>query len=350
MLVFPERVLQGDIPNRDFLHLYGPGSLWALAGAFKVFGVSLLTERLFGLAAADRRSCSASTRSPAAGAARSRSRARVAVGADHHPVRAHRAGVGRRGRPRRWSGSPPGRRRPRADDESRARGFAFVSGVLLGARAAVPPRSRRRGRARDARARLGLDAARAQPAARRASRSASSPYLDPPRRPPDRATSCDGHGARAGVRPARRAPPAGPAAVGPPRRLPAARRRRSQQLSWPIPDLERLAAAVRLVLRAARRRWRCSSSSRASAPDARRPDVAAARDAARRRAVQRRASCRRRCSASTPRTSPGSAACRSASCRSRSSSSCGAVAPRRADRPASRSRRAGARSLVAGAS
>jgi hypothetical protein len=49
MLVFPERVLAGDVPNRDFLHLYGPGSLWALAGTFKVFGVSLLTERLFGL-------------------------------------------------------------------------------------------------------------------------------------------------------------------------------------------------------------------------------------------------------------------------------------------------------------
>ena len=49
MLVFPEIVLHGAIPNRDFLHLYGPGSLWALAGAFKVFGVSLLTERLFGL-------------------------------------------------------------------------------------------------------------------------------------------------------------------------------------------------------------------------------------------------------------------------------------------------------------
>ncbi len=49
MLVFPERVLKGDIPNRDFLHLYGPGSLWALAGVFKVFGVSLLTERVFAL-------------------------------------------------------------------------------------------------------------------------------------------------------------------------------------------------------------------------------------------------------------------------------------------------------------
>lgn len=46
MLVFPELVLRGELPNRDFLHLYGPGGLWVLAGAFKVFGVSLLVERL----------------------------------------------------------------------------------------------------------------------------------------------------------------------------------------------------------------------------------------------------------------------------------------------------------------
>ena len=50
MLVFPERVLHGDLPNQDFLHLYGPGSLWVLAGVYKVFGVQLLNERLFGLA------------------------------------------------------------------------------------------------------------------------------------------------------------------------------------------------------------------------------------------------------------------------------------------------------------
>jgi hypothetical protein len=49
MLVFPEQVLKGAIPNRDFLHLYGPGSLWALAGVFKVFGTSLLSERGFGM-------------------------------------------------------------------------------------------------------------------------------------------------------------------------------------------------------------------------------------------------------------------------------------------------------------
>ena len=31
MLVFPELVLRGEVPNRDFLHLYGPGGLWVLA-------------------------------------------------------------------------------------------------------------------------------------------------------------------------------------------------------------------------------------------------------------------------------------------------------------------------------
>ena len=49
MLAFPEFVLRGLRPNRDFLHLYGPGSLWALAGTYKVFGVSLATERWFGV-------------------------------------------------------------------------------------------------------------------------------------------------------------------------------------------------------------------------------------------------------------------------------------------------------------
>jgi hypothetical protein len=49
MIVFPERLLHGDIPNRDFLHLYGPGSIWTIAGFFKVFGVSMWTERVVGL-------------------------------------------------------------------------------------------------------------------------------------------------------------------------------------------------------------------------------------------------------------------------------------------------------------
>ena len=50
MLVFPDRVLHGSVPNKDFLYLYGPGSLWALAAVYKVFGTHLLVERLAGLA------------------------------------------------------------------------------------------------------------------------------------------------------------------------------------------------------------------------------------------------------------------------------------------------------------
>lgn len=49
MLVFPERVLAGDLPNRDFLHLYGPGSLWGLAAWYEVAGRTLAAERVYGL-------------------------------------------------------------------------------------------------------------------------------------------------------------------------------------------------------------------------------------------------------------------------------------------------------------
>ena len=48
MLTFPEMVLNGRVPNRDFLHLYGPGSLWVLAAVFAVFGVNLAAERAVG--------------------------------------------------------------------------------------------------------------------------------------------------------------------------------------------------------------------------------------------------------------------------------------------------------------
>jgi hypothetical protein len=48
MLAFPELVLKGFVPHRDFLHLYGPGDLWLLAGVYKVFGVRLEAERAIG--------------------------------------------------------------------------------------------------------------------------------------------------------------------------------------------------------------------------------------------------------------------------------------------------------------
>jgi len=49
MLVFPRLVQDGRIPNVDFLHLYGPGSLDALAGWYWIFGYTLEAERSFGL-------------------------------------------------------------------------------------------------------------------------------------------------------------------------------------------------------------------------------------------------------------------------------------------------------------
>ena len=49
MLVFPKLVQQGRIPNVDFLHLYGPGSLDVLALWYRVFGYTLEAQRSFGL-------------------------------------------------------------------------------------------------------------------------------------------------------------------------------------------------------------------------------------------------------------------------------------------------------------
>ncbi|MCZ7629567.1 MAG: hypothetical protein M5U19_11160 [Microthrixaceae bacterium] len=48
MLVFPEQILEGAVPHRDFLHLYGPGSIYMLAAVYKLFGTSIYTERLVG--------------------------------------------------------------------------------------------------------------------------------------------------------------------------------------------------------------------------------------------------------------------------------------------------------------
>jgi hypothetical protein len=49
MLVFPRLVEQGRLPNVDFLHLYGPGSLDVLALWYWIFGYTLEAQRSFGL-------------------------------------------------------------------------------------------------------------------------------------------------------------------------------------------------------------------------------------------------------------------------------------------------------------
>ena len=43
------RVEAGQVPHRDFYFIYGPANIYLLAGLFKVFGQSLLVERLFDL-------------------------------------------------------------------------------------------------------------------------------------------------------------------------------------------------------------------------------------------------------------------------------------------------------------
>src|SRR5258705_13252526 len=50
LLVAPELVLQGKVPHRDFGIYNGPGNLWTLAVVYKALGVSIISERLAGLA------------------------------------------------------------------------------------------------------------------------------------------------------------------------------------------------------------------------------------------------------------------------------------------------------------
>jgi hypothetical protein len=50
LIVFgAERVLNGQIPYRDFWTMYGPGQLYVLAGLFRLFGASIMVERVFDL-------------------------------------------------------------------------------------------------------------------------------------------------------------------------------------------------------------------------------------------------------------------------------------------------------------
>jgi len=41
------RVLNGDIPSRDFYVVYGPGQFYVLAGLFKIFGTNVLVARIY---------------------------------------------------------------------------------------------------------------------------------------------------------------------------------------------------------------------------------------------------------------------------------------------------------------
>jgi len=47
IVVGAQRVLEGDVPYRDFWAIYGPGQFYAVAGLFRLFGSSILVEQLW---------------------------------------------------------------------------------------------------------------------------------------------------------------------------------------------------------------------------------------------------------------------------------------------------------------
>jgi hypothetical protein len=49
LLVYPELILKGQLPYRDFETFYGPANLWVLAAAYAGFGPSIFAERAVGL-------------------------------------------------------------------------------------------------------------------------------------------------------------------------------------------------------------------------------------------------------------------------------------------------------------
>jgi len=49
LLVYPELILKGKLPYRDFETFYGPGNLWTLAASYAAFGVHVDVERAVGL-------------------------------------------------------------------------------------------------------------------------------------------------------------------------------------------------------------------------------------------------------------------------------------------------------------
>jgi hypothetical protein len=49
LLVYPELILKGNLPYRDFETFYGPANIYLLSGVYAVFGPSILAERATGL-------------------------------------------------------------------------------------------------------------------------------------------------------------------------------------------------------------------------------------------------------------------------------------------------------------
>ena len=226
MLYFPERIARGDVPNVDFLHLYGPGSLQVLTGWYGVFGHNLAAERTFGLLQHVGILLALFTLARAWGRLAATAVAALAVFYVLTPDRPDGDGLERRPRPHaveRGRSSLRGVAASRRDDPGRRRWAWVAAGVLAGLALtyrpdlviAVAPAPR-----------LGVveaaDSAAARAARRR--RRARSDVGAP--RDGRAGRRLPGHGHRPGVPPAGGARAAPPAVVGPPRRWPAGGRRR----------------------------------------------------------------------------------------------------------------------------
>src|SRR2546428_8380528 len=49
VLVYPEMILKGQLPYRDFESIYGPGNVLILSAAYATFGTNIFVERAVGL-------------------------------------------------------------------------------------------------------------------------------------------------------------------------------------------------------------------------------------------------------------------------------------------------------------
>ena len=49
LIIFPEQMREGLLPNRDFFTVYGATGMWFLSGVYQVLGFSVMTERALGL-------------------------------------------------------------------------------------------------------------------------------------------------------------------------------------------------------------------------------------------------------------------------------------------------------------
>ncbi len=49
LLVYPLRMMEGDLPYRDFFAAYGPAHWWLLEGLYRLFAPTIAVERAFGL-------------------------------------------------------------------------------------------------------------------------------------------------------------------------------------------------------------------------------------------------------------------------------------------------------------